>query len=177
MSLLQWRHDGRDCVSNHEPHDCLPNRSFRCWSKKPSKPRLTGLCAGNSPVTGEFPAQAVNSAENVSIWWRHYIVSVLTHWGRKTHICVSKLATIDSDNGLSPGRRQAVIWTNAGVMLIGPLGTKFNEISIEIHIFSFKKIHLKLSSGKWRPFCLGLNVLNSYHHPQPHPLRPSSPTT
>ena len=83
----------------------------------------------------------------------------LTHWGRVTHICVSKLAIIDSDNGLSPGRCQAVIWPNAGILLIGPLGTKFNEISIEIHIFSFTKIHLKLSSGKWRPFCLGLNVL------------------
>ena len=86
---------------------------------------------------------------------------VLTHWGWEMHICVSKLAIIDSDNGLSPGQRQVIIWTNAGILLIGPLGTNFNETSIEIHIFSFKKIHLKLSSGKWRPFCLGLNVLRS----------------
>ena len=76
-----------------------------------------------------------------------------------THICVSKLTIIGSDNGLSPGRHQAIIWTNAGILLIGPLGTNFNETSIEIHTFSFQKIHLKLSSGKWRPFCLGLNVL------------------
>ena len=82
------------------------------------------------------------------------------YWGRVTHICVSKLTIIGSDNGLSPGRCQAIIWTNAGILLIGPLGTNFNETSIEIHTFSFKKIHLKLSSGKWRPFCLGLNVLN-----------------
>ena len=82
------------------------------------------------------------------------------YWDRVTHICVSKLTIIGSDNGLSPGRRQAIIWTNAGILLIGPLGTNFNETSIEIHTFSFKKIHLKLSSGKWRPFCLGLNVLN-----------------
>ena len=86
----------------------------------------------------------------------------LTHWGLVTHICVSKQTSIGSDNGLSPGRRQAVIWTNAGILLIGPLGTNFNEISIEIHKLSFKKMHLKMSSGKWRPFCLGLNVLKSW---------------
>ena len=65
---------------------------------------------------------------------------------------------IGSDNGLSPDRRQAIIWTNAGILLIWPLGTNFSETLIEIHIFSFKKMHLKMSSGKWRPFCLGLNV-------------------
>ena len=84
---------------------------------------------------------------------------VLTHWGWVTHICVSKLTIIDSYNGLSPGRRQAIIWTNAGILLIGYLGTNFSEVLIEIHIFSFKKIDLKMSSGEWRPFCLGLNVL------------------
>ena len=84
---------------------------------------------------------------------------VLTHWGRVTHICVRKLTIIGSDNGLSPGRRQAIIWTNAGISLFGPLGSNFNEILIEIDTFSFKKMHLKLLSVKWRPFCLGLNVL------------------
>ena len=83
----------------------------------------------------------------------------LTHWDRVTHICVSKLSTIGSDDGLSPDRHQAIIWTNAGILLIGTLGTNFNEILIEIHTFSFKNIHLNMSSGKWRPFCLGLNVL------------------
>ena len=87
------------------------------------------------------------------------ITSASTHWGRVTHICVSKLTIIGSDNGMSPGRRQAIIWTNAGILLIGPPGTNFSEILIEIHTFSFKKMHLKMSSGKWRPFCLGLNVL------------------
>ena len=71
----------------------------------------------------------------------------LTHWGRVTHICVSNLIIIGSDNGLSPGRRQAIIWTNAGILLIGLLGTNFSEILIEICIFSFKKMHLKMSSG------------------------------
>ena len=87
----------------------------------------------------------------------------LTHWGRVTHICVVKLTIFGSDNGLSPGRRQAIIWTNAGILLIGPLGTNFIEILIGIQTFSFKKMHLKMSSEKWRPFCLGLNVLMSNH--------------
>ena len=69
---LQWRHNGRDSVSNHQPHDCLLNRLSRRRSKKTSKLCVTGLCAGNSPGTGEFPAQMASNAENVSIWWRHH---------------------------------------------------------------------------------------------------------
>ena len=75
-----------------------------------------------------------------------------------THIYVGKLTIIGSDNGLSPDRRQAITWTNAGILLIGPLGTNLNEILIKIQTFSFTKMHLKISSPKWRPFCLGLNV-------------------
>ena len=71
----------------------------------------------------------------------------LTHWGRVTHICVSKLTIIGSDNVLSPGRRQAIIWTNAGILLIRTLGTEFSEILGIIHAFSFKKMHLKMSSA------------------------------
>ena len=79
-----------------------------------------------------------------------------------THICVSKQTIIGSDNGLSPGRRQAIIWTNAGILLIGTSGTNFSEILIEIRIFSFKKMGMKVSSANWRPFCLGLNVLTHW---------------
>ena len=86
--------------------------------------------------------------------------SSLTHWGRVTHICVGKLTIIGWDNGLSPGRDEAIISTDAGILLIRPLGTNYSEISIEIHIFSFKKMHLKMLSAKSRPFCLGLDVLN-----------------
>ena len=78
-----------------------------------------------------------------------------------THICVGNLVIIGSDNGLSPGRRQAIIWTNAGILFIGPLETNLSEILIEILTFAFKKMRLKVSSAKWRPFCLGLNVLSS----------------
>ena len=63
VRTLQWRHNGDDSVSNHQPHDCLLNRLFRCRSKKTSKLRVTGLCAGNSPVTGEFPTQMASNAE------------------------------------------------------------------------------------------------------------------
>ena len=76
-----------------------------------------------------------------------------------THICVSKLTIIGSDNGLSPCRRQAIIWSNAGILLIRTLGTNFSEILIKIYTFSFRRMYLKKSSGKWRPFCFGLNVL------------------
>ena len=92
----------------------------------------------------------------------------LTHWGRVTHICVGELTIIVSDNGLLPGRRQAIIWINDGILLIGPYGTNFSEILIKILVFSFTKMSLKVPSAKWRPFCLGLNVLseiyNKYNH-------------
>ena len=84
----------------------------------------------------------------------------LTHWGWVMHICVSKLTIIGSDNGLSPGQCQAIIWTYDGILLIRISGTKLNENLSEIHICSFKKMHLKMSSAKWWQYCLGLNVLN-----------------
>ena len=84
----------------------------------------------------------------------------LTHWGQVTHICVRKLTIIGSDNGLSPSRRQAIIWTNAGILLIGPLGANFTEILIEILTFSFQKMRF----AKWRPFCLGLNEENTFEN-------------
>ena len=121
----------------------------------------------------------INSRNMVSLWskWKHIAICQLqgrvielqcpfvhsraiTHWGRVTHICVFNLTIIGSDNGLSPGRRQAIIWTNAGILLIGPWGTNFSDILIGIQTFSFKKMHLIMLFAKWRPFCLGLNVLS-----------------
>ena len=95
----------------------------------------------------------------------------LTHWGRVTQICVGKIIIIGSDNGLSPDRRQAIIWTNAGLWSIEPLRTYFSENLIKIQPFSLKKIHVKMSSAKWRPSCLGPNVLISLL------LKSSSPHT
>ena len=88
---------------------------------------------------------------------------LLTHWVHVTHICVSNLTIIDSDNGLSTDWQNAIIWTNAWILLIGPLWRKFNGILIEIHIFPFKKMHLKMLSAKWQPLCLGLNVLTTIY--------------
>ena len=90
---------------------------------------------------------------------RNSMLILLTHWGLVTHKCVGKPTIIGSDNGLSPDRHQAIIWTNDGILLIAPLGTNFSEISTGIQTFSFKKMHLKMVSVKWRQFCLSLNVL------------------
>ena len=83
----------------------------------------------------------------------------ITQWGQVTHICVSNLTIIGSVNGLLSGQCQAIIWTNDGILLIGPLRTNFSEILIEILTFSFKKMHVKVLSAKRRPFCLSLNVI------------------
>ena len=100
------------------------------------------------------------------IWWAKCYL--LTLWGRETHICVNNLSIIGSDNGLLPGRHQAIILTNAGILLIGPLGTNVSGISIEIQTFWFKKMHLKVSSVKWWLFCLDLNVLNALQGTSSH---------
>ena len=115
---------------------------------------VMGMNINNHDTDHVLPEYSGLRARNVYLC----ICGNITHWGRVTHICVGKLTIIGSDNGLSPGRRQAIIWTNAGILLIGPLGTNFSEILIEIDTFSFKKMHLKMSA-KWRPFCLGLNVI------------------
>ena len=91
---------------------------------------------------------------------QHFIIRyILTHQGRVMHTWVSKLTIIGSDNGLLPGRRQDIIWTNSGILLSHTSGTNLSEILSKIQTFSFKKMHLKIPSGKRRPFCLGLNVL------------------
>ena len=97
---------------------------------------------------------------------------VLTHWGRVMHICIGKLIIIGSDNGLAPSRRQAIIWTNDEILLITPLGTNFSGILIGNQTSSFMKMHLKMSSAKWRPFWLesylvedkDLSITHSQYH-------------
>ena len=82
-------------------------------------------------------------------------MSLLGHWGHVMHIYFSKLTIIGSDNGLSPGWRQAIIWTNVGILFIRNLGTNFSEILIKIYSFSFKKMHLKMLSENWQLFHFG----------------------
>ena len=94
---LLWRHNECDGVSNHQPHDCLLRRLFRRRSKKTSKLRVTGLCAENSPVTGEFPAQRASNAENVFIWRRLMQRALI---GR-------------ADSRIAPNQREASLQSNA----------------------------------------------------------------
>ena len=88
-----------------------------------------------------------------------YVFS-LTHSTWVMHICIGNATIIGSDNGLLPGWCKAIMWTNAVILLLEILGTNFSEISIAIHTFSLNKLHFINQSGKWQPFCLGLNVLN-----------------
>ena len=130
------------------------NMQISSWNLRLVSFQLHAQCLsrGGGYSIPSFPFSFKIQYRNTVSWW-------LTHWGRVTHICVSKLTIIASDNGLSPGQRQATIWTNAGMLLIWPWWTNFSEILIRIQTFSFKKMHLKMSSAKWRPFCLGLNVI------------------
>ena len=85
-------------------------------------------------------------------------ILLLTHWHHVMHICVNKLTIIGSDHGLLLGQHQVIIWTNTGILLIGPIRKHFNEMLFKIHAFSFKKMNANMLSTKWWPFCLGLNV-------------------
>ena len=99
------------------------------------------------------------------------IKQMSTHWGRVTHICVGNLTTIGLDNGLSPVRRHAIIWTNTGILLNGTsLGAHISEILVEIQTFSFRKMRWNVSSAKWQLFCLGLNVLRTLRDTLMHRL-------
>ena len=102
-SPSQWRHNERDGVSNHRCYDCLLNRLFGCGSKKTSKLRVTGLCEGNSPVTGEFPSQRASSAENASIWWRHHVPRANEEpwriWLYRAHECIKNTIRITQTQG------------------------------------------------------------------------------
>ena len=105
---LQWRHNERDGISSHQPHDCLLHRLFGRRSKNTSKLRVTGLCAGNSPGTGEFPAQRASDAENVSIWWHHHALCQLKFEAARTLLVWNDSlypwmiwTTPETNNGLS----------------------------------------------------------------------------
>ena len=130
----------------------------RCWVHSGKVPSLTvRLCILTwFWLTGDYwIGKTANTLSSASLVRLH----LLTHWDRVTHICVGTNTNIGSDKGLSPSRRQSIIWTNAGILLIGPLATNFSEILIEIWAFSFTEMRLKVSSAKWRSFCLGLNAL------------------
>ena len=109
-------------------------------------------------ITPEIPG-ALKSTDTCIYYKVYLAINSLSHWCRVPHICISKLPTIGSNNGLSPDRCEAIILTHAGILLIGPLGMNFSEILIEVNTFSLKKMHLKISSAKRCLICLRLDVL------------------
>ena len=186
-TTLRWRHNGRDSISNHQPYDCLLNRLFRRRSKKTSNFRVTGLCAGNSPGTGEFPAQMASNAENVSIWWRHHdiffpVLSIRppddviqngrrdsdksrgTDQRKNDKSCDAYSST--SLNSLRPS--DAYMCHQPRSSLVQPLSEPMpsyyqfahgNTFHLKLKKKSFKKMHLKMSPEIYGTFCLGQNVL------------------
>ena len=137
--------------------------TLSCWKSFPWKKRFCLSYIVSTMAVDDLVNQGIRASAVVVLTkcfqnTPTFGVDELTHWGRVTHICIIKLTIICSDNGLSPGRCQAIIWTNTGILLIGPLGISFSEILIGIQTFSFKKMHFKMASAKWRPFCLGLSV-------------------
>ena len=113
------------------------------------------------PVCSFLYFEYIPACNNILHYNICYLFPVfLTHWGQVTHISVSKLAIIRSNNGLLPGRSQAIIWIIAGILLIQILGPNLSRILSETHAFLFKKMHLKMLSTKWWAFCLCFNVLN-----------------
>ena len=126
---LQWRQNGCDSVLNHQPHDCLLNHLFRRRSKKTSKLRVTGLCVGNSPGTGEFSAWMASNAENVSIWWRHHDISTSKRYDTPNIMCLDiqikyglpycvSCPSMSTDPGsLNPGTRRSRVsgWWDPGI--------------------------------------------------------------
>ena len=115
-------------------HNCNPSQNWMT---------VIRLHIGSAMTSRDFPPITHNS-----------YCKMLTHWGRVMYTCVDNLTIIGSDNGLSSD-----YLNHAGILLIVPLGTSFSEILIKIHTFQFKKMYLKMTSAKWQPFCLGLNVL------------------
>ena len=141
-------------MTSHEHHGISTHRQldiFVQWLVQVDFPKINGPI-----IQKTFPCNC-NVMSLMHFVRCHFRYS--THWSWVTPICVCKLTIIGSDNGLSPGRCQAIIWTSAGILLIGPSGTNFSEISIVIQTLSFRKMHLKMSSAKWRPF--HLNVINA----------------
>ena len=149
LQPLRWRHNGRDGVSNHHPHNGLLNFLFRHSSKKRSKLRVTGLWVGNSPVTGEFPAQRASNTTFFFIWWCHHEPL----WPSDANLVI-----IGSGNCAKPCMTEMLIDHQE------VLGNKFQEDLFKIQTFSFKKLLLKtLSSKCWQFSPITSKLFNEVH--------------
>ena len=154
---LQLRHNGQDSVSNHQPHDCLLNRLFRHRSKKTSKLRVTGLCAGNSLGTGEFPAQMASNTENVSIWWRHHEMGdfypLLFNWHSYTY--TNLVITVAADFLASD---------SAGWLAVATTTEKYlGSLPWSFFMYQWWWVKINLPFGLiWGKFCWMILLLISY---------------
>ena len=133
------------------------------WVQKKTPMKFESKCSKNhlTQMLWEMSAKYPPFCSDISVFLLFLLSELLclnSLTPSVTHICVINLAIIGSDNGLAPSRRQVIIWTSTGILSIAPLGTNFSEILIQIQTFSFMKMDLKVSSAKWRPFYLGLNM-------------------
>ena len=141
-------------------------KQINSWYAATSRAILTAIwtisCNQRKCITNQGDFEKMVTDLRVSMHANGLVTGfpMLYHWGWVTHICVIQIIIIGSDNGLSLGRHQTIIRTNAGILLIGPLGTNFSENSIEISAFSFKNMHFKMSFAKWCLFRLGLDGLS-----------------
>ena len=168
--ILRWRHNEHDGVLNHQRLDCLLNCFSGRRSKETSKLRVTGLCEGNLPVTGEFPAQRSSNAENVSIWWRHHDITVSFCLSMKQSWHLSRINSLVpgdaficntiSDNGLLSVRRQAITWINDGLLIVN-WATHFNWICIKILHFSVNVV-CKRSDILWILWTADMRLILSH---------------
>ena len=156
---LPWGHNERDGVSNHQPHDCLFNHLFRFRSKETSKLRVTGLCEGNSPGTGEFPAQRASNAENVSIWWRHHAMHRLPKqsvWQKRANVIFERrwgFSSFPSSRGWAAHHVLVRMQANAvkyNVINNAP----YNSFVLCFGIITRSSWHQQIGAEtKWPPFC------------------------
>ena len=181
---LQWLHNERDGVSNHQHHDCLLNRLFRRRSKKTSKLRATGLCDGNSSVIGGFPSQEASNAENVSIWWRHHVHPIITNMPPFCRLLKEKLRILIQISLIFVSKGQientstlvqVMPWRQMGDMpLPEPMMTHFINVStcviqwVKKHLhylsmicgwFDFVKAQIKISKLRVAGLCEGNSLV------------------
>ena len=125
------------------------------------------ICILQHSSVGCWNSLAEARKETSTFAWS--VTYLLTRQGRVTHICVSKLTIIGSNNSLSPGQCKAIIWTSAGKLSIRPLGTNFSEIIIKIYIFikknAFEIVVRKLVAILSRPQFVNDQALQGHQQP------------
>ena len=154
--LSLWQYTVYQCLSIWSVRKSM-FITMECPYFNPIKSHFSSTPFRLSPTTFKFCWGIGTQSVSLSfVTYTSMLYYRVTHRGRLTHICLSKLTVIGSDNGLSPGRCQTIIWTNTAVLLIRTLGTDFIEILYDNRACSFKRMHLKISSAKWRNFVSAL---------------------